>query len=290
MKKMAFVTYAGRPTISDNDMLVATILRAQGMEVSGAAWDDPAVDWAGFTAVILRACWNYHHNPPAFRAWLDRLEAVGVPVWNSLAVARWNMDKRYLRQMAEWGAAVLPTVWVEPTEEANLATILQAQGWGTAVVKPCISAGADGIWRVDGATAVAEQTRFAATVAQGPVMVQALQPQIADGEYSFIFLGGEFSHTVLKRPSSGDIFVQGHRGGSDALIPTPADYLAQASAILDIAVRHSPANGTPFLYARVDGLPINGQFHLMELEVLEPYLFLEAESAQKLADKITAVV
>jgi hypothetical protein len=33
----------------------------------------------------------------------------------------------------------------------------------------------------------------------------------------------------------------------------------------------------PVLYARVDGVLINNSFHLMELELIEPYLFLNGE-------------
>jgi glutathione synthase/RimK-type ligase-like ATP-grasp enzyme len=103
-------------------------------------------------------------------------------------------------------------------------------------------------------------------------MVQPLiEPLVREGEWSLVFLGGEFSHAVLKRPASGDFRVQAHRGGTVSRAEPAAEWIAEARSILD-AVRE------PWLYARVDGCIVDGRFLLMELEMLEPDLFFSFES------------
>jgi Rad3-related DNA helicase len=87
------------------------------------------------------------------------------------------------------------------------------------------------------------------------------------GEYSYIFFNREFSHAVLKSPKKGEFRVQHFFGGSiHTVIPTPGQ-LEYMQKLVDTF-----ANET--LYARVDGVWKEGVFYLMELELIEPYLFL----------------
>ena len=74
----------------------------------------------------------------------------------------------------------------------------------------------------------------------------------------------------MKRPKDGDFRVQWTHGGSHASVAPPPSIVDQARAVLDAA----PSAG---LYARVDGVVRDGRLILMELEQIEPYLFL-AES------------
>ncbi len=103
-------------------------------------------------------------------------------------------------------------------------------------------------------------------------MVQPFLPEIvSDGEHSLLFFDGEFSHAVLKRPKAGDFRVQGVHGGSQVAETVPASLVREARAVLEAAP-------SPGLYARVDGIIRDGRFVLVELEQIEPYLFL-AESS-----------
>ena len=83
----------------------------------------------------------------------------------------------------------------------------------------------------------------------------------------FIFFNEKFSHSVLKTPAAADFRVQHYYGGTiQTLIPSDA-MLSSAQALVDRFAKNT-------LYARVDGVEIDGVFHLMELELIEPYLFL----------------
>jgi glutathione synthase/RimK-type ligase-like ATP-grasp enzyme len=281
--RVALVTYSRLLSLSADDRLLLAPLAERGIHAEAAAWDDPTVAWDSFDRLIVRSTWNYHLSPEVFQAWIDRIDTLGVPIWNSPPVLRWNASKTYLRDLHERGVGVVPTRWVERERPARLADVLDEGRLSAAVVKPAISASAHETWRVDrDRIGPDDEARFARLRASGTVMVQPFVPELArDGEWSLMFIGGEYSHAVLKRPRPGDFRVQHEHGGS-AQPRTPAsDALATARAILT----HAPGR---WLYARVDGVEIAGRFVLVELEMLEPSMFLGAERSapQRFAEAI----
>jgi glutathione synthase/RimK-type ligase-like ATP-grasp enzyme len=269
---IALVTYRGLPGLSADDQLLLAPLAAGGIRAEAAAWDDPAVEWDSYDALIVRSTWNYHTAFDAFQAWIDRVDVLGIPTWNPPSILRWNASKAYLRDLAAQGVDVVPTRWIERGSGASLRPVLSDVGWLDAVVKPAISASAYETWRVTALNVTpGEEARFRQLVATGEVMVQPFLPELArHGEWSVMFIGGEFSHAVLKRPRDGDFRVQHEHGGSAELRTPPAHVLETAGTILTRAPGRC-------LYARVDGVEIGGKFVLVELELLEPSMFLASD-------------
>jgi glutathione synthase/RimK-type ligase-like ATP-grasp enzyme len=269
---IALVTYSGLPDLSRDDQLVIAPLAERGVRAVAAAWDDPAVAWDSYDALVIRSTWNYHTSVESFRAWIDRVELLGVPLWNPPSILRWNASKTYLRDLAAHGVDVVPTRWVDRGNGASLHALLGDAGWADVVVKPAVSASAHETWRVDAARLTPDdETRFARLSAMAEMMLQPFLPELSrDGEWSLMFFAGEFSHAVLKRPRAGDFRVQHEHGGSAEPLEPLAHVLAAARAIM-------PRGPGRSLYARVDGVEIGGKFVLVELEMLEPSMFLAAE-------------
>lgn len=263
---IALVTFAGIPDLTADDQLLATALHDLGADVRAVVWDDADVDWASFDAVVLRSTWDYHLRIDEFLAWLDRLEACGANVWNPVPVVRWNANKTYLREL---DVPQVPTVFV--ARGGDVGAVLRERGWERAVVKPTVSATAF-------ETHVVDVGRASARHATRDVLVQPFVDEIVrDGEWSVLFFGGAYSHAVLKRAKAGDFRVQNDFGGTAERREPPPEVLDGARRILDAA----PAT----LYARVDGVAIDGVFTLMELELIEPALFLgqDAEAPGRMA-------
>jgi len=273
--RIAFVTYHRYRMLSDDDRLAVAALEDLGIDVEPAVWDDPGVRWEAFDAIVVRSCWDYFRDPARFRRWIDAVEAAGVPVWNPPALLRWNMDKRYLRELEARGVAVPPTVWLERgADGAAVAGAMRERGWDDVVVKPAVSADGNSTWRVRGRDAGRYDAELAAAAARGAVMVQRFIPELAaEGEWSCVFIGGDFSHAVLKRPAEGEFRVQERFGGTAAAARAP-------EALVDGA-RHAlrQAPGDDWLYARVDGVMLGGAFTVIELEMLEPSLFFARDDA-----------
>lgn len=266
---MALATWQSMPQSCPDDAHLLQACREAGLAAEPHPWDDPGVAWGGFDAVVIRATWDYYVKHEAFLRWLDRLEGLGVPVFNPPPVLRWNSDKGYLPELAAKGVAVVPTRLIERGQSVKLARVLDEEGWDAAVVKPAVSAGAYCTFRTSRREAPEQQRGFEELLARDGVLVQPFVPEVAQGEWSLVFLDGAFSHAVVKKPGKGDFRVQEKHGGTVAAAQAKPEHVRQAAAVL----AHAPG---PLLYARVDAVVRGGALLLMELEVLEPELFWRA--------------
>jgi glutathione synthase/RimK-type ligase-like ATP-grasp enzyme len=240
----------------------AAALTAAGLIVEQRAWSDPG-DLSGYDLVLPLFAWGYQRDVAGWYALLDRLEAEALPVANPVPVLRWNSDKAYLAQLGAKGVAVVPTVEVAALDDAGLAAAMSELAIEEAVIKPAISGGADGTHRITAGEAIPADAHGQRR------LVQPLMPGIlTDGEYSLFFFAGKFSHAIVKRPASGDFRVQEQFGGRETV--WEASEAAQELAAMALAAAPAPP-----VYARVDMVgDAAGKLHIMELELIEPSLFL----------------
>jgi hypothetical protein len=285
MPRLALATSSKCPNLTDDDRLLLDPLSAHGFEAEPAVWDDPSYPWSTCAGVVIRSCWDYHLKPETFLRWIASLEAAAIPIFNPAPLVRWNTNKSYLRDLDTKGIPIVPTYWPDPDAPANLKEKLRELDWHRAVVKPRISATAYRTQLVSTNDADSAQTLFDDLRGGPGVMVQKFMDNIAsEGEWSLIFFAGAFSHAVLKRPNPGDFRVQNDFGGTSQLADPPPHVLESATRPLQAV--------DPTLYARVDGVVDEGQFCLMELELIEPALFLADHSAapDRFADAIARVI
>lgn len=277
--RIALVTSSAIPDLTPSDRVLAAALRDRGLGADPAVWSDPAVEWAAYDLVVVRSPWDYFLRIDEFLAWIDRLEHAGARLANAPGVLRWNTHKRYLAELAERGAPLPPSLWLECGAAPDLGREAEERGWSRVVVKPAVSGGAHDTWVADLPLTAAQRARAAAMLVRGDVLVQPFLDAVPrDGEVSFVFVEGEFTHAVRKRAADGDFRVQIEHGGSVAPEPVTDAQVRAAAAVLALAPE-------PTLYARVDAVVSANQFLIMELELVEPDLFLDAspEAAATLA-------
>lgn len=284
-RKIAFATSADYPTLTPDDQRVVEAGISLGLTIQPAIWNDPTVAWENFDAVVIRSCWDYHHHPEAFLAWIAALESASIPLWNPPAVVRWNSNKRYLLDLPTWNIPTVPTLYVSPHENIKLTPLIAMQGWSDVIVKPAISASAFNTWRINSATDPANEARFAAQHAQAATLVQPYMPEIEAGEWSLVYFNGSYSHAALKRPQAGDFRVQGAFGGKSLPHPPPDSLIQQGATIIEQVQSQLEEE---FLYIRVDGIVREGELVIMELELIEPGLFIgyEEKAAARFAQAI----
>jgi len=280
---IAFATSAKVDGVTDDDQLLASELQRRGFHVEPVVWNAPDVAWEQYRAVIVRSTWDYHLHIEQFLAWVTRLEKAGVRLVNTAEQIRWNADKRYLRDLAERGVHVVPTRWVGKDEHTRLADIVNERGWAEFVVKPSVSASAHRTWRGSQANVERYEEEYRAAVSGGVVLVQPFLDEVESlGEWSLLFYGGAYSHAAIKRPREGDFRVQREHGGTSEPAVAPAEVIEAAQLALSVAQRMHDRTR----YARVDGCVVDGAFTVMELELIEPDLFLrdDPDAARRLAD------
>jgi glutathione synthase/RimK-type ligase-like ATP-grasp enzyme len=260
---VALASCQALPKVDRDEAPLLRALREAGLRAEVLAWDDPAADFSAARLTLLRSTWNYAAQPERFAAWLARTADVSA-LWNPLPVVRWNMHKGYLLDLARAGVSVTPTQLVARGSAERLADVAAARAWSDVVVKPAVSAGSRLTLRAD-ATTERGEAHLRALLTREDALVQAYLPAVeGHGERALIFIDGELSHAVRK----GRRFV-----GEVESITGPVVVSDDEAALARATLAAAP---TPFLYARVDLAPgHDGVPVLMELELIEPSLFLE---------------
>jgi glutathione synthase/RimK-type ligase-like ATP-grasp enzyme len=275
---IVLATCRPKPTLTPGDVLLAAALERRGAGVAAVPWDliDPHADGL----VCLRSTWDYHLRWAEFRAWITALAGRNGRLWNPAETVQWNADKLYLGDLEAAGIALPRTRWFEPGERPDHRATLRAWAVDRAVLKPRISATAFGTHLVTRDHRLAAD-QWAPLEASG-CLLQEYIPAIATvGEISLVFLDGAYSHAIRKRPASGDFRVQTDFGGSlESLVPG-RELRRFGEAVLAAAAR-------PWLYARVDLVETERGPVLMELELIEPDLFLGPDSAELLSAALVA--
>jgi len=276
-RNVVFATCRAMPLLQPDDVPIAAALEARGCTVTPAAWNGPFEPFERADLVVVRSTWDYFEEAEAFVAWLQRLEGVSGVVCNAPSLMLWNSNKTYLLDLAKRGAPLPPTRLSQPNVAALVAAMHELN-LHEAIVKPVVGAGASGltIMRRDDRASIER----AAAALKHPGLVQPLIPEIRTlGETSCTFFGGEFSHAVVKRPKAGSILVQAEHGGRTERVTLIAEQLAVSRSMLELLPE-------PAVFARVDMVFGATATMLMEIEVIEPELFVlhDESAADRLAD------
>ncbi len=263
-----FSTGAYDSNTVDEDKILSTSLSEQQISHEIVSWSDPNVQWEKFSLLLIKSTWDYFDHYSDFLAWIATIKALGIPTLNDLDTIIWNSSKRYLREIEEKGFPVIKGAVLEVGKQIDSSLIEQYMGTGTCVVKPLVSGGAKNTFKINASEWESFAGQIQALVDKEDFLIQPYVKEITEiGEYSLIFFNGEFSHAVLKSPASDDFRVQHYFGGTIKTIDPDSEMLLSAAKLV---AEFAPES----LYARVDGVKIDGVFHLMELELIEPYLFL----------------
>jgi len=258
---------------------------AQGMAIDLIRWRDAAEKADEYDAILPLFVWDYFEgNEVAFTAEMAKVDAK-TQLFNTFNTLKWNSNKAYLDELEKEGAPVISTITVDRVTETGVARAFEELESDTLVIKPQVGGGA---WRQ---VLYKQGDPFPNKDELPPegAMIQAFLPSVVEeGEYSFIYFGGKFSHGLIKRPKTGDYRIQSYFGGTEETYAPSAQERASARAVLN-ALSFTP------LYARVDLLRgRDGKLKLIELEMIEPYLYLahaegeagENKGALKLAESL----
>ncbi len=246
----------------------------RNLDIRELCWDDEATDWSTYDAVIIGTTWDYWDRRDEY---VQTLAKIGdaTHLWNPIEMVRWNIDKRYLRDLEAKGAPMIPTLWLDDPSETAITEAFDHLKNDDLVIKRQIGASSDGQHRIRRGDPIPGVTL--------PMFAQPFQTAIInEGEYSFIFVDGELSHVLNKQAAEGDYRIQSEFGGFEKPHePSPQDEQA-ATHIMSLL------DETP-LYARVDMLRReDGALALMEIELIEPYLY--PEQGPELGPRLAAAI
>lgn len=274
MQRVAYLTgrsYRGTPLPpgvvppleeKSRELIVAAGCK-RGIEFEVVYWDELDLPQQNFDLAVIRTTWDYHERADQFVATLEAHERAGLPVLNTPQIVRWNLRKTYLQEL---GPSAIETVWTEKADARAVAQAFDALDAAEVVLKPQVGAGSIRTVRLK------RNAWSEADLIDGPIGPAMIQPYLrtieTEGERSLFWFGGEFSHAIRKVPESGNWLanVSGARFVAEA---APASAMQAAEA----ARARAPKD---LLYVRIDlVLGDDGAWRVIEIEAIEPYLFLD---------------
>lgn len=281
LASLALLTSSNCSESKEDDNLLIRALQKQQIDARSVIWDDPQNNWKDYQAVLVFSTWDYHTAKfNFFLQTLSEIEKQGIPLFNPLSTIRWNASKVYLKKLAEKGVKVIDSIYLASKDLKNLPNLLKKYGWEECVIKPSISASGDHTFRFNSSTVQKMQHHFK-DYPYDLIIQPFMQEIMTEGEWSFIFFEEEFIHCVLKKPADGQFLVQSAHGGSVQPVTPPDWMINEVKKILF-------ATEQPYLHARVDVIKKGSTLAVVEVEMIEPSLFLSyfPGSADKLAQKI----
>lgn len=268
-KRCVFLTMDDTAGWSIDAELGIPPLNALGWTVETLPWRSGNADWDQLDAVYIGTPWDYPDDPDGFLAALAAIDRSCSVLVNPLSLVRWNLSKTYLRDLEEKGAAIVPSIWRDSLDAGMLDDLFAACNSEQVIIKPVVSTNAADTFLLG--PDIDKQTReqLLRTFRQRPFVVQPfIRAILSEGEYSLFYLGGEYSHAIQKVPKATDFRVQEEHGGSIESVQPEPRLIQTADSVL---AKVDPAP----VYARCDFVrDDDGRFLVMELEIIEPSLYL----------------
>jgi glutathione synthase/RimK-type ligase-like ATP-grasp enzyme len=271
--KIAYIIYKdmgafASPTAENEDDTLLKFLIEKGINIEKVIWNEPNIEWDNYNLAILKSPWDYFDLIEDFYTWLNLLKSKNIRLLNPIDIVKWNADKHYLLDIEEAGLNVAKSIFIKKGDEINLDNYFKILNTEQFIVKPCVSGGSKNTFKVNLENVKEINERVKLLTAKEDFIIQPFINEIeTEGEWSFIFFGGKFSHCLLKKAKNGDFRVQHYLGGTIHPQKAPANLLKSAQQYVNQFAKKC-------LYARVDGTLVKGNFVLMELELIEPFLFL----------------
>ncbi|MDO6486674.1 hypothetical protein Q4503_03110 [Colwellia sp. 6_MG-2023] len=278
MKNCAILTMENLSDFECYDSLLDKPLAQRGWQTQLVSWRSENVDWQQFDAVIIRSPWDYQDDASSFLSVLEEIELSSTVLQNSLATVRWNIDKIYLKSLAEQRVNIVPTLWRSNFSAKDILSFFDYFNCQQIVIKPRVSANADNTFWLKKESFETVLSQLEVIFSQAEFMVQPfMNSVIEEGEFSLFYFDGEYSHAILKTPKSDDFRVQEEHGGQLQSIAPEKSLLAQAQYTLTAITK---LTGEIPLYARIDFVRDNNSkvgFALMEAELIEPSLYFNMD-------------
>ena len=282
MRRVAVATSAGDDFDEEIDPDAHLLLDALAdVDIDGqlCVWDDDAVSWSDYELVVIRSTWDYTKDRPGFLEWARSLPTL----CNPYSIIEYSTDKHYLLDLESRGHRIIPTTFCD----VGATPVFPDSKF---VVKPTIGAGSVDADKYDAGEHRVAASHVARLHDSGRDAM--IQPYVASvdevGERGMVFIDGAFSHAIRKGAMLHVDQLDRHslfRLEQLSLADAEPDAVTFAESVM----AEPRFNG--LLYARVDLVQVPDGWAIMELELVEPSLFLsfdaDADAAAHLASAIS---
>ena len=271
MKHCVFLSMTEMSELECYDHLVIPHLEQLGWCVSTLDWHDTSINWDDYDFVVVRSTWDYQEHQAAFMDVLNKIDNSTATLLNPLNIMAWNVSKTYLKALQQKGIGIIPTQWQQQFELAEINPVFDQFDCQQIIIKPCISAGSYHTYLLTRDELAQRAEELSQVFTDMDFMVQPfIENILSAGEFSLFYFNGELSHSIVKQPKQGDFRVQEEFGGDIRLLEANTELRDAAQKVL-------ASIDETLLYVRVDMVQHQGEYLLMELELIEPSLYFNLD-------------
>jgi len=255
--KIAFITEKTTKWYVHEMPNINEIAKKYNVKISVKTIND---DLAKYDKIVLSACWNYYLNPQNF---LQKIKQNKDKVINHYKTIEWNINKKYLFDLEKWGINIFPTIICGAKDTNKIKDFLHK--YTKIVIKPLIGAGSHKVFIINNLEEL--ENTIEKHFVNEDFILQKYMKEIEEGFYYLVFFNYTFSHhCVFKLNDTEKVMSNNNKYIINKGCSTK--FIDYASNILQIV----KSNGYNCVYARIDGINVNNNFYVMELELIEPGL------------------
>ena len=268
MKKIGIVSCDKWNGIIKEDLLLQKELINRGHLAEIISWEDKKINYNEYECLILRSVWGYQNKYLEFKKWLLYLKEQNIKIFNDVDILLNNIRKdKQFQILDKYSISHINTKFIKNKENLNKLISTNAK----LIIKPIISGSGNNTFKLFSSESssidqkeIVKAFESIFSVEDNGAMLQPYIPEIKNGEYACIFIGGISTHNMLRYPG---IFTEKQRPIYLETIPKDISKLAyQVSSIPEF--QNS-------LYMRVDIIYNDGIPTVMEVELAEPDLLIK---------------
>ena len=275
MKRVGIVSCDKWSSKIKEDLMLQDSLFKIGIRSEIISWEDKTVDYSKFDCLVLRSVWGYQNNYPEFKKWLELINHLNLPLYNSTDIVLNNIRKDIQFDiLCRNNIPCIKTTFIYNEIDAVRNIMVR----GDKVLKPIISGSGEKtiLCRDQELKTVSDiLTIYDSNFNEDDngLMIQPYVGGIINGEYSCVFVDGINIHNMLRFPG---IFASKKKPVFLKDIPSDVKELAHKVSRIDAF------NG--YLYMRVDIVVENNKPLIMEVELAEPDLMFKYIDNEKVRE------
>lgn len=266
-----------------DDILLKQELIKSNFNATIIAWDETN-DYSKYDTVIIRSIWGYEEDIEKFEKFLDTLTKNNIIILNSISIMKNNYYKeKQFELLDKYDIPHIKTVFI-PKNTKDIISLVKENIEGEMIIKPSISASGKNTYLLNSNSKRKNiislndvNLKFEEINKTTSLMLQPFIKEIDDGEISLIYIDGKFSHAIKRFPN-----IFNDTKGVSYLADVPKKLLDLGNRILEIKEYQRS------LYERIDVVKKDNEYIVMELELVEPALFIKEVSNKSIQKKILA--
>ena len=254
------------------DELLKFELNKLYVNVDIISWQNKTIDYSKYDAVIIRSVWGYQDYIEDFLEYLDKLRDNNIKVFNNVEILKSNLNKyKQFKLLDKYEIPHIDTFFLKEEELSKLSSINKE--YKNLVVKPIISGSGNNTFIISNTIKknnikvedVYAMFKEVLNKYNNYLMVQPFVKEIDNGEISVVLIDNKVNHIIVRNTS-----IFNDKGSISVLDLNTLD--EKMKSIVDKCSNIKEYKDA--LYMRVDLVKVEDNYKVMELELVEPQLFL----------------